>query len=259
MFPSEILRPDAMAKLSGLPGYLTDLRDPTALFGAVLRSPHPHARIVSIDTSKAAALPGVHAVLTDADVRPGFCLGIRIKDQPMLARGFVRYVGEPVVAVAADTRAIALAALDAIVVRYEILPVVDDAEAALSPAAPLLHPGGNLCHSTVYSRGDLAAAFARAEHVVEDTYSTPIQMHAALELEGGLAVPHPDGRLTVNAPSQHPHGVRDLICDMLGWPAERVEVNGSPLGGGYGGKEDVHLQPLLALLAARTGRPVRCC
>jgi nicotinate dehydrogenase large molybdopterin subunit len=250
-------RPDAAGKLSGNPGYLTDLIVPGMLHARVLRSPHPHARIAFLDVSAAHAMPGVRTVVTAADLPPAFLLGILVKDQPVLARDVVRHIGEPVAAVAAETVEIAEQAIAAIRVVYRELPVVDDAETALSPGTILLHPGGNLCHRTFYERGDLTAAFAAAAHVVEDVYVTPRQMHAALELEGGVAVPEPDGRLVVHSPSQHPHGVRDVVAAMLGLPTDRVDVVGSPLGGAYGGKEDIHIQPLLALLAHKSDRPVR--
>jgi CO/xanthine dehydrogenase Mo-binding subunit len=250
-------RPDAAAKLSGNPGYLTDLSVPGMLHAAVLMSPHPHARIAGIDVSAAKDIAGVHAVVTDADVPAGFLVGIRRKDQPVLARGVVRYVGEPIAVVAGERRDIAERAVAAIRVAYDILPVIGDPENALAPGAVPLHAGGNLCHRTFFTRGNIEAVFAAAAHVVEDVYVTPRQMHAALELEGGLAVPQADGRLVIHAPSQHPHGVRNVIAELLDLPHDRIEVVGSPLGGAYGGKEDLHVQPLLALAACKSGRPVR--
>lgn len=251
------IRPDALAKLSGNPGYLTDMSVPGMLHGAVLRSPHPHARIKSVDLTRAHAMPGVRTVVTEADLPAGLLCGIRIKDQPVLARGVVRYVGEAIAAVAADTLEQARSAAAAISVEYEILPVVDDPEQALGPGTPALHPRGNLCHSTSFKRGNVTDALAKATHVIEDVYETPCQMHAALELDGGVAVPKADGGLTIYAPCQHPHGVQSVVSEVLNIPTDTVDVVGSPLGGAYGGKEDLHIQPLLALLAARSGRAVR--
>ena len=250
-------RPDATAKLTGELVYLTDRAPAGCLIGAILRSPHPHALIRLIDTTAAAASAGVKAVITAADATPGLRLGICRKDQPVLADGRVRYVGEPVAAVAAATAAAARAALATIRVDYEPLPVIDDPERALAAEAAQLHAGGNLCHEAFYQRGDLDDAFARSAHVIETTYETPRQMHAALETEGAVAIPGVDGRLTVLAPSQHPHGVRDAVAATLGWSATRVDVVGSPIGGSYGAKEDVHIQPIAALLAVRSGQPVR--
>lgn len=250
-------RPDAMAKLTGALVYLADRAPPGTLHGALLRSPHPHALIRAIDVTAARALPGVHAVVTAADTPQGLRVGIRLKDQPILADGRVRYVGEPIAAVAADDAATAQAALAAIRITYEPLPLVDDPEAALAAGAPPLHERGNLCHATRYERGALNEAFARSAHIVEAVYETPRQVHAALELEGAVAIPGDDGRLTVLAGSQHPHGVRDVVAGALGWSPERIDVVGSPIGGGYGAKEDFHVQPVVALLAAACGRPVR--
>jgi nicotinate dehydrogenase large molybdopterin subunit len=252
-----IPRPDAEDKLSGRAGYLTDLTARDMLHAAVLMSPHPHAVIRRIDVSAAQKICGVRAIITEADVPAGFLIGIRLKDQPVLARGVVRYIGEPIAVVAAETHEAAEHAVAAIDVEYQLLPVVGDPDRALLPSSPVVHAGGNLCHRTFYARGDLDAAFAAATHVIEDVYMTPRQMHVALELEGGLATPHADGRMTIFAPSQHPHGVRDVVAALLEWPSERVDLVGSPLGGGYGGREDVHVQPLIALAARKSGRPVR--
>ncbi|PZQ50817.1 MAG: hypothetical protein DI556_06790 [Rhodovulum sulfidophilum] len=249
-------RPEILDRLEARIRYLGDTAMPGALTGRILRSPHPHARILRIDAAAARALPGVRAVVTAADLPPGFLYGIRKKDQPVFATDRARYLGEPVAAVAAESAEAAGAALRAIVVDYAPLPLVTDPEAALADGAFPIHAGGNLCHAARFERGDVAAAFATAAHVVEHGLVTPRQMHAALELEGGVAAVA-DGRLTVWSPSQHPHGVRAVIAGALGWPEERITVIGSPIGGSYGGKEDVHVQPILALLAVRAGVPVR--
>lgn len=250
-------RPDAAAKLSGRLVYRGDVTATGCLVGKVLRSPHPHARLLSVDTSAAEAMPGVHAVVTARDVPLGLLLGIQRTDQPVMAVDRVRMIGEPVAGVAAESEEIARAALAAIRVEYEPLPVLDDPETALAPGAIALHPGGNLCHSALFERGDLAAHRARAVHVVEGTYETPRQMHVALELEAGIAIPEADGRLVVHAPCQHPHGIRRILARVLDWDPARIDVIGDPVGGSYGGKEDPHVQPVLALLAVKAGRPVR--
>lgn len=250
-------RPDAAAKLSGRLVYRGDVSAPGCLVGRVLRSPHPHAWIRSLDVSAAEAIPGVRAVVTARDVPAGLLLGIQRIDQPVLAVDRVRMIGEPVAAVAADSAEIAAAALAAIRVEYELLPVLSDPEAALRPEAIALHPGGNLCHSVLFERGDLAAGHARAVHVVEGSYETPRQMHVSLELEGGIAIPRPDGRLVVHAPCQHPHGIQRILGRVLDWDPARIDVIGGPVGGSYGGKEDPHVQPVLALLAVKSGQPVK--
>jgi CO/xanthine dehydrogenase Mo-binding subunit len=238
-------------------GYLTDLMVPGMLHAGVLRSPHPHARILSIDVSAAASLIGVRAVVTAADVPRDFLLGIKVRDRPVLARDVVRYIGEPIAAVAADSKDLVIQALTAIHITYDPLPVIDDPVEALKPGTSCLHPGGNLCHRTSHTRGNLETNFAAALHVVDDLYVTPRQAHAALELEGGVAVANPCGSLVIYSPSQHPHGVRDSVAEMLRLDPGRVDVFGSPIGGAFGGKEDLHVQPLLALLAAKSRRPVR--
>ncbi len=253
-------RPDAAAKLSGNPGYLTDRIAPGQLRGAILGSPHPHARIVRIDTRAARALPGVHAVVTHADI-PGVAdYGLRKIDRPVLCRDKVRYVGDPVAAVAAVDMATARAALALIDVEYAPLPLVDDAEAALAPECPEpahVHPGGNLLHRVTHRRGDLAAAEAASVHIVEDTYTTPRQMHGFLETEGGVAEPDGHGGLRLCFGGHNPARERQVIADMLGLPYDRVSAIGTPVGGSYGGKDELTVQPIAALLAWQTQRAVR--
>ncbi|RPH46834.1 MAG: aldehyde oxidase [Burkholderiales bacterium] len=237
--------------------FLGDASAPGLLHAAVLRSPHPHARILSVSLDAARCLPGVHAAIAGTDLPTGHRLGIQVRDRPALAVDVVRHVGEPVAAVAADTVQAARAALAAIEVRWEVLPTVDDPEGALAPGAPALHAGGNLLHATRFERGDLESAFARCAHVVESVVTTPRQVHAYLELESALAVPGDDGTLHVLAPCQGPHAIRQDLAALLGWSPGRIEVTGSPLGGSYGGKDDMHAQAIAALLAVRCGRPVR--
>jgi CO/xanthine dehydrogenase Mo-binding subunit len=248
---------EAAPRTAALPRFLGDLSVPGMLHAAVLRSPYPHARIERLSLEAAARCPGVRAVLGPDDLPTAHLLGIQVRDRPPLARGVVRHVGEPVAAVAADTPQAARAALAAIAVQWRILPVVADPARALDADAPVLHAGGNLLHSTRFERGDLQAAFARAHTVITRTVTTPRQAHVYLELESALAVPQPDGSLHVLAPCQGPHAMQRELAALLGWPAARVRVTGSPLGGSYGGKDDMHAQALAALLAVRTGRPVR--
>ncbi|OUM96596.1 MAG: xanthine dehydrogenase subunit D [Thermobacillus sp. ZCTH02-B1] len=251
------IRPDGPGKVTGRLKYLTDLALPGMLHGVVLRSAHPHARIRAIRTERAAALPGVRAVLTHRDV-PGLnAFGISRQDQPVFCSDRVRYVGDAVAAVAADTPEIAERALGLIEVDYEPLPVLDTPEKALSPDALKLHPHGNVLHRSEYRRGDVDAAFAECVHVVEETYVTPRQMHTYLETEGGLFVPEPDGRLTVYAPTQHGLLDRLQLARILGVPEEAIRVVSSPIGGSFGGKDELNIQPYGALLARATGRPVK--
>jgi CO/xanthine dehydrogenase Mo-binding subunit len=250
-------RRDAAAKLAGAAGFHTDRYPPGMLHAAVLRSPHPHARIVAIDAADAVAVPGVATLLTAADVPGRNRFGVWVADQPVLCEEIVRCIGDPVLAVAAETPQICAEALKRVRVRYESLPLVGDARAALRPEAPPLHPGGNLCHARYFARGELPAAFASCSHVAEETYRTPRQMHGFLETEGALAVPGADGALTIYAPGHFPIGERDQLAAILGLDPARVAVVASPVGGSFGGKDGLHAQPIAALLAQRTGRPVR--
>ncbi|QAY65718.1 xanthine dehydrogenase subunit D [Paenibacillus protaetiae] len=252
------IRPDGPGKVTGSLAYLTDMAAPGMLYGLIARSPHPHANIVSIRTEKAEALPGVYAVLTYRDV-PGLNrYGIAHPDQPVLCEDKVRYIGDAVAAVAADSLDAARQALALIEVEYELLPVVDDAEEALREDSPKLHPQGNLLHHADYYRGArLEEGFAQCAYVVEQTYRTPRQMHTYMETEGGLFVPEDDGRLTVYSPTQHGRMDRFQLSRILDWPEEQIRIISSPIGGSFGGKDELNVQPYGALLAVRTGRPVK--
>ncbi|QJC53433.1 molybdopterin-dependent oxidoreductase [Paenibacillus albicereus] len=254
------VRPDGAAKVDGSLAYLTDMSRPDALWARVLRSEHAHARIRSISIERAEALPGVHAVITHRDV-PGLNrFGIAFPHQPALCSDRVRYVGDAVAAVAAETPEIAAQALTRIDVEYEPLPPLTDPRLALLPDAPQLHEDGNLLHRTEYRTGEpeeLEALFARCAHIVEREYATPRQMHAYMETEGGLFIPEADGRLTVYSATQHGLMDRMQLARMLDWEEERIRVVSSPIGGSFGGKDELNVQPYGSLLALKTGRPVR--
>lgn len=237
--------------------FLGDVSVPGMLHAAVWRSPHPHARIVAISLDAARQMPGVQAVISAAELPTAHRLGIAVRDRPALAVDVVRHVGEPVAAVAANTPEQAAAALAAIEVRFELLPVLDDPMAALAADAPPLHPGGNLLRETRFDRGALADAFSRADVVVEQAVTTPRQAHAYLELESALVIPGPGPTLRVLAPCQGPHGVQAEMAALLDMPVKAIEVVGSPLGGSYGGKDEVHAQAIAAMLALRCARPVK--
>ncbi|SFE19116.1 xanthine dehydrogenase, molybdenum binding subunit apoprotein [Paenibacillus algorifonticola] len=251
------IRPDGLGKVTGSLAYLTDMSASGMLYGRVLRSPHPHALILSICTEKAKQLEGVHAVLTHLDV-PGLNrYGIAHQDQPVFCENKVRYVGDAVAAVAAETAELAEYALSLIEVDYELLPIVDDAELALSQDAPLLHPQGNVLHRSQFSRGQLDSGFAACSHIVEDTYFTPRQMHTYMETEGGLFVPEEDGRLTVYSPTQHGFMDRLQLSRIAAMKQERIRIVSSPIGGSFGGKDELNVQPYGALLALKTNCPVK--
>jgi CO/xanthine dehydrogenase Mo-binding subunit/aerobic-type carbon monoxide dehydrogenase small subunit (CoxS/CutS family) len=252
-------RLDAPGKVTGAARYAADLWMANMLHLQVLRSPHPHARIVRIDADAARALPGVRCVLTCDDVPGVDNFGVFIEDQPVMARGVVRYVGEAVLAVAADTLDIARAALRSVRVDYEVLPVLDDPHAAMAAGAVQLHAHapGNICKHTKIRKGDVEAGLAEADLVVEQTYQTAAIEHAYLEPEAGLAFVEADGTVTVHSPSQNITHHRHMLAKILGRPVHKVRMVMSTVGGGFGGKEDMLYQGMLALAAIRTRRPVR--
>lgn len=254
---------DAEARVRGAVAYLADLRLPGMLTAKIVRSPFPHARIRHLDPRPALRIPGVVAILTAEDFnRPGaprLFYGVDRKDQPVVARDRVRYVGEPVAAIAAETPEAAEEAAQAIEVEYEELPAVFDPLTAAKPEAPRVHEDcpGNVFLHTRLRHGDLEAGFAAADLIVEETYTTPPACHAALEPHGVIAQ-WADGRLTVWSATQAPFVVQETLAELFGLPREAVRVIVPPLGGGYGGKGYVRLEPLTAALAWKVGgRPVR--
>ncbi|KAA9005502.1 xanthine dehydrogenase subunit D [Paenibacillus spiritus] len=250
-------RPDGREKVTGSLKYLTDMNAEGMLVGRVLRSAHAYARIRKISTERALEVPGVHAVLTHEDV-PGLNgFGIALPHQPVFCDTFVRYTGDAIAAVAADSDEAAELALARIEVDYEPLSPLTDPEEAMAPDAPLLHPEGNVLHHTEYRSGDPDAAFAECAYVAEETYWTPRQMHTYMETEGGLFIPERSGRLTVYSATQHGLMDRRQLSRILALPEERIRVVSSPIGGSFGGKDELNVQAYGSLLALRTGRPVR--
>lgn len=261
-------------RVTGAGIYGVDLAVPDAICGGVLRSEHAHARIVSIDTSEAKALPGVYAVVTAADA-PDVRYGRTSMDRYMLARGKVRYMGDPVAAVAAESEAVVKQALKKIKVVYEPLPAVLDPEEAMKPGAPTLHedmplPANlpkdsqlkNLCGYIVVHVGDAAGAMAEADVVVEETYETAMVHPQYLEPRMAAARYEADGRLTVWVNAQAPFSVRSDVAKLLGIPLNRVKVLVTEIGGGFGGKatgisSSAALEPICALLAIKARRPVK--
>jgi CO/xanthine dehydrogenase Mo-binding subunit len=253
---------DFVQKVSGTLSYADDWGLPGMLHGVVVRASVPCARIVSIDTAAAREVPGVHAVLTAADiphnviVEEASGLGVDPVVQPVLAEDRVRYDGEPVALVAAETPAAAEEAAQLVDVEYEEEPGIFDAEAALEDGAPLVHPGGNRYVSWHASQGDVESAMARAEVIVEEIYRTQRVDHAYLEPEAGVGWIDNDGVLTLRVSTQVIEHAR-LLADILALPHSRVRVIAAYMGGGFGGKEDMTVEPHLAALVWRTGRPVR--
>ncbi|HEV7526195.1 MAG TPA: molybdopterin cofactor-binding domain-containing protein [Acidimicrobiia bacterium] len=245
------IRPDGIAKVRGEFSFAADLWADDMLWGQALRSLHPSARIRSIDTSAALAITGVHAVLTADDV-PLNRYGLEHRDQPVLAGDVVRYTGEPVAVVAADHPDTARRACAAIVVDYEILDPLVDAERAVDAAE--IHPDGNVFRDLVIRRGD---AEARGPVAVEGTYEIGMQDQAFMGPEAGLATPTSDGGVDLVVSTQWLHNDRDQVAECLGLPPELVRLSLGGVGGAFGAREDVSLHVHACLLAARTGRPVK--
>lgn len=250
-------RADAVAKVTGAAIYADDVNFPGMLWGATLRAGIPHARIKKIDTSRAKALPGVHAVLTHADVPGRKNHGLVTIDWPVLCYDKVRYVGDAVAVVAADTLDIAKEALKRIEVEYEPLPVVDTAEYAHQPDAPRVHDKGNLLKHIKVAKGDVEQGFAESDVVIERTYHTASTEHAFLEPECSIGRVTDDGRYEVYVGSQIAYQDREQVAAALGVPESQVRIIGTLIGGGFGGKEDIMGQIHVALLAKATGRPVK--
>ena len=273
-------RREARDKLTGAALYVDDLCVPHMLHGAILGSPHAHARIVACDTAAARALPGVAAVLTGADFDVRY--GSFVKDETVLAGDTVRYAGEPVAAVAATDEATARRALKLIDIAYEELPAALDATQALAPGAPVLHPdfaayaklnlrgaaptgpgqqagagGDNVLWRVDIAEGDVDAAFASCDVIVEGTYETQAQNHVYMEPCGALVEIDADGRLTIHSPSQSVHQVQAKVAEALGLPMTRVRAVSPRVGGAFGGKGGPHVQPIAAALALATRRAVK--
>jgi len=263
-------RIDALAKATGQTAYTGDLDLPGMLVGRVLRSPWAHARIASIDTSRAKSLRGVKTVLTAADFpdgRHGMC----IKDQTPLAREKVRYIGERVAAVAATDLETAEEALQLVRVEYEELAPIFDPLEALGAKAPLIHQEidrydtaidnivkyGNVCSVSRIKRGNVDDGFAQADHVFEDTFSTPMVHQGYLEPHTVMVQVEPSGKVTVWTASPSVFKVRDGVADILGLARSMVKVVAGPVGGSFGSKNELRLEPICARLAQKSGRAVK--
>jgi len=252
---------DATAKVTGVTKFADDLFLPRMLYAKLLRSPHPHARIVSIETSQALAVPGVKAVLTGRDLPIPFGILPVSQDEHALALDKVRFVGDPVAAVAATTEEAATAALDHIAVRYEPLRAFPDALDSVQHPEPQIHDyadRGNLHKLIDLEFGDVDAGFAAADLVREDTFFFEGSTHLPMEQHAAVADWSPDGKLTLWSSTQTPHYVHRALATVLELPAARIRVIACPNGGGFGGKSDPFSHELVAAkLAIITGRPVK--
>ncbi|MBO8140658.1 MAG: xanthine dehydrogenase family protein molybdopterin-binding subunit [Firmicutes bacterium] len=275
------VRHDGVDKVTGRAQYGADVRLPGMLYGCVVRSPYPHARLRAIDTSRAAAHPGVKAVITGADM-PAIdtnavadlgegAIELKFASLLIMARDKVVFRGQPVAAVAAVSPQAAAEAARLVEVDYEPLPVVTDALAAMEPGSPRVHddlytvvPGGsrrdspsNIALHVQYERGDVEAGFAGADVVVEREFRTAMVHQGYIEPQNATAAWEPGGRLTVWTSTQGAFSVRQQLSDLLQIPVGRIKVVPMEIGGGFGGKIQVYLEPLAALLSRKAGRPVK--
>jgi len=247
-------RPDGDQKVRGDFPYSSDLTVDGMLWASTVRSPHPHARILGIDTAAAMSAPGVHAVLTHRDVPGQKTYGLEIQDQPVLAIDVVRYWGEAVALVAADTPEHARRAAQLVRADYEVLPPLTDPEVALTDAAPHLHPDGNVTRHVKIRHGDQSA---RADVVVKGEYEVGMQDQAPLGPESGLAVPDGEGGIDLYLATQWLHVDRDQLAEILAMPPEKIRLTMAGVGGAFGAREDLSMQAHACMLALHTGRPVK--
>ena len=254
-------RNDGRAKVTGAARYTDDLKAPGMLHAVPVYTDYVHARLVAVHTDEARRQPGVAAVITARDAPGEVRFGQIIRDYRMLVDDKIRCHGDVVAVVAAGTRAEALAAARLVRVEAEPLPPLLDPEAALRPDAPLVHEthGSNVICTHHVRRGDVEEGFRESEFILEQDFATQFIEHAYLEPESGLAIPRDDGVMEIRGSMQHPYSTRRFTAALLGVPLTEVEVVGTPMGGGFGGKDDTAaIVCARAALAARvTGRPVK--
>jgi CO/xanthine dehydrogenase Mo-binding subunit len=260
-------RYDGVGHVTGRTQYVDDVRVHGLLWAKALRSAHHHAAIKRLDTSKAEQLPGVRAIVTHQDVPKnvyGHLEGLGVPaDEPLLAEGEVRYRGQPIAAVAADTEAIALAAVAAIEIEYEERPALFDLRKAFDPDAPKIHQWGPVfSHYGPYNhrrvrKGDIDWAFDQADAIVEGVYRPQAIDQVPLETQVALAVPEPSGRLTIYSCTQAMYFSMGVVAAHLQWPLNKLKFVGGTVGGGFGGKVDTAAETVCALLALKSRKPVK--
>lgn len=252
---------DAMAKCAGETLYADDLSFSRMIYAKLLRSPHPHARLRSISTERAAGLDGVYAVITGKDLPEKFGIMPSTQDEEALAVEKVRYVGDPVAAVAASTETLAEKALELIDVDYEVLKPVLSIEEALTEVDNRIHSWNryaNVQKAVSLEFGDMEKGFEGADHIYEDTFFFQGNTHLPMEQYCTVAFNGPDGKLTVWSSTQTPHYLHRTLSKVLGLPMSRIRVVATPVGGGFGGKSDPFSHELsVAKLSMTTGRPVK--
>ncbi|MDI7261314.1 MAG: molybdopterin-dependent oxidoreductase [Thermodesulfobacteriota bacterium] len=264
-----VTRLEAPEKTTGNATFTGDMKRRGMLTGKILRSQIPHARIKKIRTDKALLAPGVSVVITDEDF-PDVRIGFQIQDEVVLARDKIRYMGEPVAAVAAIDEQTALRALDLIELELEELPGVFTFAHSIDPSAPLIHEKfkeytskipmnreGNICLHTKIKKGDIEKGFAESDEVFEDTYTMPVVHQAPLEPRAALAEVDHNGRLHVWCSTSRPFIIRSGLAEALDLPMSDIRVTGTRIGGGFGGKGEISIEPIAAMLAMKSKRPVK--
>ena len=253
------LRPEAVEKVTGAAVYTDDLKFDGMLYAKTKRAMIPHGFLKRLDISKARELPGVIAVLTADDIPAEKNHGLVIYDWPVMVGvgERVRYVGDALAIVAAETQAIAEQACSLIEAEFDLQPVITDPVMARREDVPQIHEKGNLLKHIKVRKGDMDKGFAEADVIIEHTFHTPTTDHAFIEPECSIGVPLPDGRMEIYVGSQIPYQDRTQVARVMGWPEERVRVVGQLMGGGFGGKEDIMGQIHVAMLANVTQRPVK--
>ena len=253
------VRPDAVEKVNGKAIYTDDLEFDGMLYAKVRRAMIPHGFLTKLDISKAKALLGVHAVLTAEDIPGEHNHGLVIYDWPvMIGIGErVRYVGDAIAIVAAETQEIAEQASALIEAEFDLQPVITNPVQARQDDVPQIHNKGNLLKHIKVRKGDMEKGFAESDVILEHTFHTPIYEHAFIEPECSIAVPTPDERIEIYCGSQIPYQDRTQVARVMGWPEKRVRILGQLMGGGFGGKEDIAGQIHAAMLANVTQRPVK--
>ena len=257
---TSVSRVDGVAKVTGQAKYTGDMVVPDMVEGRFLRSPYPHARILSIDTKEAEQTEGVVAVLTGRDLSPteSYLGRGKRKDQPIIALERALYAGQPVAAVAAEDRSVAEEALNKIHVEYEELAAVITIQEAIGEGAPPVHSfaPNNICFQDQLVKGDVAKGFAESDEIIEDTFEFPMVYHYSMEPHTAIAKVDAEG-ITVWSSNTHPFGIRQEIAELFGYPLSRVRIIVPFVGGAYGGKSGSKIEPLVVALARKAGRPVR--
>ena len=265
-----------LAKVTGAAVYAPDLVFPRMLYAKALRSPYPHAKLLRVDASKAEQCPGIAAVITRDDLAGlNHCFGPIVDDQPVVATDRVRHVGEPIAVVAAESRDLAEEALELIEVEYAELPAVFDILEAMKPQAPVLHEqrietkagvhkeefnfhmGGNVCSVFHVADGDIEQGFREADETLENVYVLPPVQHGHIEPHVATAYWEANGKLVIHSACQNPSGVQEQLAQIFKLAENQVRMIVPLVGGGYGGKTHARIEPAVALLARKAGRPVQ--